>query len=75
MKCPKCGEEMILGTLHSYREIVWRPPNAETPFFIVDNHSSIALTRRTMFNKDLSIQAFHCPSCTLIIADYGHQWV
>jgi predicted RNA-binding Zn-ribbon protein involved in translation (DUF1610 family) len=77
MKCPKCGENMILGSLHSYREIVWRPPNFEEHCFISNNRSCVNLTEmsipESLVNTNLPIPAFHCPVCTLIIADYGHE--
>lgn len=61
MKCPKCGKEMVIGTVESNREIFWKSEH-EKPLRV---SSKLFMTSKA--------KAHRCADCGLVVLEEDQE--
>ena len=71
MKCPYCGEEMVLGYIQCRDGLFWTPKKQLVAALSGLGRGRVRLANHT---SNTTTCAFHCANCKKIVIDYGVEY-
>ena len=73
MKCPYCGQEMVLGYVQCRDGLFWTPKKQPVAALSCFGRGRICLANSAS-NSVNTACAFHCETCRKIVIDYGVEY-
>ena len=71
MKCPYCGEEMVLGYIQCRDGLFWTSKKQLVAALSGLGRGRVRLANHT---SNTTVCAFHCAKCKRIVIDYGVEY-